>query len=148
MKTRRRFTGIVRVNSILPPRSRWRAGAPLFCSRIAAALGRIQRRKSTILICLDNALGADRRWLERRTCGLACSASGGLAFALAQFVVSNFVAVPPSDIVASLLSAAAVVALTRVWSPKSIRRGVGDSPKIEPSRARPFSLMRHASSLA
>ena len=27
-----------------------------FCSRIAAPLGRIQRRKSTILICLDNAV--------------------------------------------------------------------------------------------
>jgi lactate permease len=93
-----------------------------------------------LVLIVDGSRGARAAW--------PVALAAGLAFALAQFVVSNFVAVPPSDIVASLLSAAAVVALTRVWSPKSIRRGVGDSPKIEPSRARPLSLMRHASSLA
>src|SRR5271165_5015170 len=47
--------GIVRVKSILPARVSGRTGAPLFCSRINSALRRIRRRKSPILICLDNA---------------------------------------------------------------------------------------------
>jgi lactate permease len=92
-----------------------------------------------LVLIVDGSRGARAAW--------PVALAAGLAFAFPQFVDSDFVAVPPSDIVASLLWAA-VVALTRVWSPKSIRRGVGDSPKIEPSRARPFSLMRHASSLA
>ncbi|MFZ0090198.1 MAG: L-lactate permease [Solirubrobacteraceae bacterium] len=41
----------------------------------------------------------------------------GLSFALVQFAVSNYVSVQLTDIVASLISAAAVVALLRVWSP-------------------------------
>src|SRR5580658_2247546 len=60
--------------------------------------------------------------------------AGGLAFALAQYIVSNFIAVPLSDIVASLASAAAIVALTRVWSPKSIMAGVGGKRRIEPGK--------------
>ncbi|MBV8930396.1 MAG: L-lactate permease [Mycobacteriaceae bacterium] len=41
----------------------------------------------------------------------------GLVFALGQYATSNFVSVPLADVVASLLSAAAVVALVRVWRP-------------------------------
>jgi lactate permease len=41
----------------------------------------------------------------------------GFAFAIAQFVASNYISVPLTDIVASLVSAAAVVAVTRVTSP-------------------------------
>ncbi len=41
----------------------------------------------------------------------------GVTFGLAQFVASNFISVPLTDIVASLVSAAAVVALVRVWRP-------------------------------
>src|SRR5690349_3313594 len=41
----------------------------------------------------------------------------GVAFAIAQFVASNYVSVQLTDIVASLVSAAAVVALVRVWQP-------------------------------
>jgi lactate permease len=78
-----------------------------------------------LVLIVDGVRGVRATW--------PVALAAGLAFALAQFVVSNFVAVPLSDIVASLVSAAAVVALTRVWSPKSIMRGVGDSPKIEPS---------------
>ena len=44
--------------------------------------------------------------------------SCGLVFALAQYATSNFVSVPLADVVASLLSAAAVVALVRVWRPR------------------------------
>src|SRR3954467_2758446 len=42
----------------------------------------------------------------------------GIVFALAQYATSNFLSVPPADVVASLLSAAAVVAMVRVWHPR------------------------------
>jgi lactate permease len=42
----------------------------------------------------------------------------GITFALAQFVTSNFISTPLTDIVASLVSALAVVLLLRVWQPK------------------------------
>jgi lactate permease len=41
----------------------------------------------------------------------------GLVFGAAQFVASNYVSVPLTDIIASLVSAAAVVLLVRVWHP-------------------------------
>jgi lactate permease len=41
----------------------------------------------------------------------------GLTFALAQFVTSNFVSTQLTDIIASLVSAASVVLLLRVWQP-------------------------------
>ena len=43
--------------------------------------------------------------------------TAGLVFALLQFVVSNYVSVPLTDIIAALGSAGAVVALLRVWQP-------------------------------
>src|SRR5215210_4311802 len=42
----------------------------------------------------------------------------GLVFALGQYATSNFISVPLADVVASLLSAAAVVLLVRVWKPR------------------------------
>ena len=48
---------------------------------------------------------------------------GGLAFAVGQFVCSNYVSVELTDIVASLLSAGAIVALLQVWSPREPLRG-------------------------
>jgi lactate permease len=42
---------------------------------------------------------------------------GGLAFAVGQFVTSNYISVELTDIVASLVSAAAVVVLLQVWHP-------------------------------
>jgi lactate permease len=41
----------------------------------------------------------------------------GLVFGVGQFVASNYISVPLTDIIASLLSAAAVVLLVRVWHP-------------------------------
>ena len=41
----------------------------------------------------------------------------GFTFAVAQFAVSNYVSMPLTDIVASLASVAATVALLRVWRP-------------------------------
>jgi lactate permease len=43
--------------------------------------------------------------------------TGGVAFAIGQFACSNYLSVELTDIVASLLSAGAIVALLRVWRP-------------------------------
>jgi lactate permease len=43
--------------------------------------------------------------------------AGGVAFAVGQFLCSNYVSVELTDIVASLLSAGAIVLLLRVWQP-------------------------------
>jgi len=45
---------------------------------------------------------------------------GGVVFAIGQFVASNYLSVPLTDIIASLASAAAVVLLLRVWQPAEI----------------------------
>jgi lactate permease len=42
---------------------------------------------------------------------------GGLSFAIGQFLCSNFLSVELTDIVAALLSTAAIVAFLRVWQP-------------------------------
>jgi lactate permease len=46
--------------------------------------------------------------------------AGGLAFAVGQFACSNYLSVELADIVASLLGAAAIVALLQVWQPGEI----------------------------
>jgi lactate permease len=48
---------------------------------------------------------------------------GGTAFALGQFLCSNFVSVELTDIVASLVGAGAIVLLLRVWQPAEPMRG-------------------------
>jgi lactate permease len=45
--------------------------------------------------------------------------TAGVVFAVLQFAISNFVSVELTDIIASLGSAAALLALLRVWSPAS-----------------------------
>lgn len=59
----------------------------------------------------------------------------GIVFAIAQFATSNFVSVPLADVVASLVSAAAVVGMVRVWrphrvsaSPPVVAGGAADEP--------------------
>jgi len=47
---------------------------------------------------------------------------GGVAFAVAQFVCSNYISVELTDIVASLVSAGAIVLLLRVWQPSETLR--------------------------
>jgi lactate permease len=51
----------------------------------------------------------------RQTWPVALTA--GLVFGVCQFLASNYVSVPLTDIIAALLSAAAVVLLLRVWQP-------------------------------
>jgi len=48
------------------------------------------------------------------------AAAGGVAFAIGQFACSNYLSVELTDIVASLLSAAAIVALLQVWRPGEV----------------------------
>jgi lactate permease len=55
---------------------------------------------------------------------------GGVAFAVGQFLCSNFLSVEITDIVASLLSAGAIVALLRFWTP-------GEPMQGEPRFTRP-----------
>lgn len=61
----------------------------------------------------------------------------GIVFALGQYATSNFISVPLADVVASLLSAAAVVAMVRVWHPRRAREpaviagGAADEPTPE-----------------
>jgi lactate permease len=64
---------------------------------------------------------------------------GGFAFAVGQFVCSNYISVELTDIVASLLSAGAIVAFVQVWQPTQSRGGAttpvmaGGATDAEPS---------------
>ncbi|MEU4561176.1 L-lactate permease [Actinoplanes sp. NPDC023936] len=59
----------------------------------------------------------------------------GLVFGLSQFVASNYISVPLTDIVAALVSAAAVVLLLRIWHPAEspdLHEGASASPAAGP----------------
>ena len=61
----------------------------------------------------------------------------GVVFAIGQYATSNVISVPLADVVESLLSAAAVVAMVRVWHPRReqapavIAGGAADEPTPE-----------------
>src|SRR3954462_3986268 len=54
---------------------------------------------------------------------------GGFTFAVLQFATSNYISVELTDIVASLASAAAIVALTRLWHPAEPTEGRFAGPR-------------------
>jgi lactate permease len=58
---------------------------------------------------VDGARGIRQTW--------PVAVVGGIAFALGQFVCANYLSVELTDIVASLVSTAAIVAMLRVWQP-------------------------------
>jgi len=62
-----------------------------------------------LVFVVDGRRGLRQAWIPAIT--------AGVAFGIAQFVASNYISVPLTDIVASLVSAAAVVLLLRVWRP-------------------------------
>src|SRR4051794_37432637 len=54
---------------------------------------------------------------------------GGVAFAIGQYACSNHISVELTDIIASLLSVAAIVAFLRIWQPSRIQTGVPGGPR-------------------
>jgi lactate permease len=83
-----------------------------------------------LVAIVDGWRGVRETWLPALVCGVF--------FAIAQFATSNFVSVPLADVVASLVSAAAVVVLVRVWHPRRAYRepaviagGAADTPTPE-----------------
>ena len=84
-----------------------------------------------LVAIVDGWRGIRQTWLPALVCGVV--------FGIAQFATSNFVSVPLADVVASLLSAAAVVAVVRLWRPTArpyrepavIAGGAADTPTPE-----------------
>jgi lactate permease len=62
-----------------------------------------------LLAIVDGARGLREAW--------PAALAAGVGFGAAQFVASNYISVQLTDIIASLFSAACVVALVRVWRP-------------------------------
>src|SRR3954464_9864453 len=65
-----------------------------------------------LVFVVDGRRGVRQTWLPALVCGLA--------FGLAQFTAANYISVPLADIIAALVSAAAVVLLLRVWTPSEL----------------------------
>jgi lactate permease len=59
---------------------------------------------------------------------------GGVSFAIGQFVCSNYISIELTDIVASLLSAGAIVAFLQVWSPSEPLRATDGGGPEAPGR--------------
>jgi lactate permease len=80
-----------------------------------------------LVAIVDGWRGVRETWPAAVVCGFV--------FAVAQYATSNFVSVPLADVVASLLSAAAVVAMVRVWHPRRepavVAGGAADEPTPE-----------------
>jgi lactate permease len=62
-----------------------------------------------LVLVVDGRRGLKQTW--------PAAVVAGVTFGIAQFVASNYISVPLTDVVASLVSAAAVVLLLRVWQP-------------------------------
>jgi lactate permease len=65
-----------------------------------------------LVLVVDGKRGARQTWLPALVCGIS--------FGLAQFVAANYISVPLADIIAALVSAAAVVLLLRAWQPSEV----------------------------
>jgi lactate permease len=85
-----------------------------------------------------------------RACWPAGLVAGG-TFAIGQFVCSNYISIPLTDIVASLLSAASVVALLQVWKPgeplraegvRSVRPAIAGASTADPTFERDVRARR------
>jgi lactate permease len=62
-----------------------------------------------LVLVVDGRRGVRQTWLPALV--------AGLSFGIAQFVSANYISVQLADILAALVSAAAIVALLRVWTP-------------------------------
>jgi lactate permease len=82
-----------------------------------------------LVAIVDGWRGVRETWPVALVCGLV--------FAVGQYATSNFISVPLADVVASLLSAAAVVGLVRIWHPRReqapavVAGGAADEPTPE-----------------
>jgi lactate permease len=71
--------------------------------------------------------------------------TAGLVFAMLQFATSNYISTQLTDIVASLGSAAAVVALLQIWTPQAARATrIGQRPAIAGGAVADAALERRA----
>jgi lactate permease len=86
------------------------------CPFIAAILPFI------LVFIVDGARGLRMAW--------PAALVGGVSFGLVQYLVSNFLAVQITDVLAALASAGAIVALSRVWRPAEVLAvpGAGSGP--------------------
>ena len=85
-----------------------------------------------LVFIVDGRRGLKHTWLPAIVCGFA--------FAVAQFVASNYISVPLTDIIASLVAAGAVVLLLRAWSPAEVLTAEpSTAPAKASSSARPGS---------
>jgi lactate permease len=78
-----------------------------------------------LVFIVDGGRGLRATWPAALVCGAA--------FAIPQYVVSNFISPQLADIVAALVSAGALVVLTRLWSPASVMTPTKPGPATEPS---------------
>src|SRR5262245_2047962 len=62
-----------------------------------------------LVIVVDGRRGMRQTW--------PAALAAGVSFGIAQFVAANYISVPLADVVASLVSAATVVGLLRIWRP-------------------------------
>jgi lactate permease len=86
---------------------------------------------------VDGRRGIRQTWPAALVCGIA--------FAVAQFVTANYISIELTDIVASLFSAAALVAFLRIWSPSEPLIGEpagGPQPAIAGAATRDAVLER------
>jgi lactate permease len=75
-----------------------------------------------LVFIVDGRRGMRQTWPAAIVCGVT--------FAIAQYVTSNFISVPLADVVASLVSAIAVVALVRLWHPVETYTEGGPTPVV------------------
>ena len=118
-------------------------------------LGAMVGRQTPILaVFVPLALVAHRGRAARAAGDVAGGAGLRSRLRVAQYATSNFISVPLADVVAALLSAAAVVAMVRVWRPRRPyatpargrgRRGRRADPRVRRTR-RPPRLARATSS--
>ncbi|MBJ7338027.1 L-lactate permease [Mycolicibacterium sp.] len=85
-----------------------------------------------LVAIVDGWRGVRQTWPVAVVCGVL--------FAIAQYATSNFLSVPLADVVASLVSAAAVVGMVRIWRPRGaytttappvVAGGAADEPTPE-----------------
>jgi lactate permease len=107
-------------------------GSPAVTDLPSDTLGAMVGRQTPILAVfvplvlvaiVDGRRGIRQTWPAAIVCGVT--------FGIAQYVTSNFISVPLADVVASLVSAAAVVALVRLWRPvETYTEGGGPAPVV------------------